>query len=708
MSSDSGNKTDDNSIEKSPHSPYHSHGHQHHGHSLKHLFRPDGRKVHIAPSPDVAEQLHKSLSREEKEFDIYIHGSPEHLNLLREIHAHHESRQDNLRQQHGSIYDEFENVRLELDVLSAELHRLTEHGVSLDANFEKVRRTLSPIDDSWSKPRTSQLIFLGTSFSSSKATAAMVNPFGYSARLRTRDPNSPGSSSLHVDHSTTHEPRDWSAERQNGSVLQVWKRPVLRQFMHKGLLWRASEIEEVASFELFFDLLYVGILAINGDQAAEDPTGLSLLRFSVTFILSWKLWSDLTMIISWFETDDILQRVSVLFFMACLLGFTTNITHSMDTTYSQMLAFYLAQRLFTAIYYAWIAYLIPMVKGIMAGNATLITIAAALWISSIHVSWTSRLIFIWITIPFELLSPFLFVVFIRPSTANGPLRRISKYFEYYPAINIEHKTERTNAFVTLVLGYSVVSLLYQNRASMGINAFFGKAVLGLIQAFSYNWMYFELDSFNLHYHAIRRHVHSSMIWTAVHLPFVMSFTLAGAALSRLVLLHDCANTDPETLSESSFEKSEPDLHIGLRWYYSTGLGIALASMALISLCHIHKEIKNQRLKKRYRLTLRFGVALILILLPLAHSLNSLQLIATTTGLVVFSLLIELYGSTCIGEGFDFLRSERRCRKKCERMRYYGECKMKRADVERCVKTGAVVNVEELSRGERRQGFCEAC
>jgi len=79
----------------------------------------------------------------------------------------------------------------------------------------------------------------------------------------------------------------------------------------------------VASFELFVDLLYVGILAINGDHAAEEPNGHELLRFSITFILSWKIWSDLSLIISWFETDDILQRISVVVIMACLLGKVT-------------------------------------------------------------------------------------------------------------------------------------------------------------------------------------------------------------------------------------------------------------------------------------------------------------------------------------------------------------------------------------------------
>lgn len=71
---------------------------------------------------------------------------------------------------------------------------------------------------------------------------------------------------------------------------------------------------------MFVDLLYVGIIAINGDHAAEDPTGDELLRFAITFIMSWKIWSDLALIISWFKTDDIIQRVSVVSIMACLVG----------------------------------------------------------------------------------------------------------------------------------------------------------------------------------------------------------------------------------------------------------------------------------------------------------------------------------------------------------------------------------------------------
>ena len=60
----------------------HHHHHLHHsGKRLRQFLRPDGGKVHIVGSPDEAEQLRQTLSRTEKEgdFDLVIHGSPEHV-----------------------------------------------------------------------------------------------------------------------------------------------------------------------------------------------------------------------------------------------------------------------------------------------------------------------------------------------------------------------------------------------------------------------------------------------------------------------------------------------------------------------------------------------------------------------------------------------------------------------------------------------------
>lgn len=58
----------------------------------------------------------------------------------------------------------------------------------------------------------------------------------------------------------------------------------------------------------------------------------------------------------------------------------------------------LAQRLFTATYYVWIAYMLPMVRAYMILQTTLIIIPSALWISSIHVDYPNRLALVWIAL----------------------------------------------------------------------------------------------------------------------------------------------------------------------------------------------------------------------------------------------------------------------------------------------------------------------
>ena len=537
-------------------------------------------------------------------------------------------------------------------MLSNELQTLTAHGVSLDANFSK---------------------------------------YGYDAHLRTREPDSSASSTT-LGRSESAAERDWDAERLRGTALRFWKTPIVRQYFHKGLLWRAQETEEVASFELFVDLLYVGIIAIVGDTAAENPTRYGFLQFIVTFVLSWKMWNDLTLSISWFETDDIVQRLAVLFVMICLFGYTLNIVEAFESTWTLLIAFYLTQRLFNVVYYLHVGYLLPMVRGSMIFYAVVIIIPSALWIGSIHLEYPERLPLIWIALFIDLFGQLFLILFTRLQWKSFPRfkAQCNKWFDFFPAINIEHKTERNNAFVTLVFGYSVVALLYQNKAAMGINAFFGKAVLGLIQAFSFNWIYFEIDGSNIHTHAIRRHVASSLAWVTAHLPFIMAFVLAGASLSRLVLVHDCINTNPETLGENYIGRSEAEVPIGLRWFYCGGLGTALICMAIISFSHVHKKIENQRVHKRPRLVLRVAVGIVLICLPLAESLTSLQLIFTTTGLVVLTLIFEVGGST--SQNNSFWRDKRKCK-------YSAECRVRKKAIEAALKAGVTIDVAEMMQEE---------
>lgn len=188
-----------------------------------------------------------------------------------------------------------------------------------------------------------------------------------------------------------------------------------------------------------------------------------------------------------------------------------------DHTYAQLVAFFLAARLFGAFYYGILSYLVPMVRAMMISQMIIIIIPSLLWIASIYVEMPNRLALIWIAILLDYCGSIIIVFLVRGSKVlpSKIAAWIETAFEFYPAVNIEHKTARTDAFVTLIFGYSVVALLYQNAASFGVNTFFGKAILGLVQAFFLNTLYFEIDGDSLWQHAIRRHVISCKLFPHV-------------------------------------------------------------------------------------------------------------------------------------------------------------------------------------------------
>ncbi|KAK1833696.1 E1-E2 ATPase-domain-containing protein [Podospora conica] len=501
----------------------------------------------------------------------------------------------------------------------------------------------------------------------------------------------------------------------------------LERYFHRGLLWRSKEQTEVMSFELFFDLMYVGILAFNADHVSEDAANSQeLLRFIITFIMSWKIWADVQQLISWFETNDILQRVKVLFLIACLLGQTTNMLQTFNATYdtfTQLVGFYLTARLFIAADFAVTVFLVPSVRGMMITQIVNILAGAALWIGATTIPGITahhdptaasvehraesaaattastqragRLVLIFLALAVDNLGPILPVALFRyGNTHTTPLaRRISRFYEFYPAINIEHKVERTNAFVSLVFGYSVVAMIFQNAGSFALNAFLGKAVLGLTQAYLFNWLYFEVDGANIATHAIRRSHDAAVLWTYAHLAFVMAYVLGASALSMMVVATDVGNAPRGEITAFYQHRSREGVSLALRLYYCVGFGVALIGMALISLSHEHKlPVAVCRVPKWVRLCNRLGVCVVLFCLPAAGDrLNSLELIGLSTGLMVWVLSVELWGKSCKMQSFVWADGEERCR-------YTARCAQRK--LEDAMKSDGEVDVVELGREEK--------
>jgi hypothetical protein len=113
--------------------PHHHHlPDEGHARRLKHFVHPNGRRIHIASTPEEQARLLKELTHEDPNvnFDVLIQGTPEAHSVIRELHAHSEARRDSLRLEHGEVYEQFEKVKEELDQLSGELNKITDHGVN--------------------------------------------------------------------------------------------------------------------------------------------------------------------------------------------------------------------------------------------------------------------------------------------------------------------------------------------------------------------------------------------------------------------------------------------------------------------------------------------------------------------------------------------------------------------------------------------------
>lgn len=178
---------------------------------------PDGRKV-IVTLPENYDELRKHYADTDcSHVEVVIHGSEEHHGYLRESHAHHEDRHRRLTERHGrELLEEMQDIQDQLSSLKVEMERLTSDNGALSHSFNK---------------------------------------FGYSAALRTYDDENSSSRPSMSDFGSEKTATSWEDPRP-GDTVKIFKRPVIKQWLHRGLLWRASEHTEIMAVELFFDLLY--------------------------------------------------------------------------------------------------------------------------------------------------------------------------------------------------------------------------------------------------------------------------------------------------------------------------------------------------------------------------------------------------------------------------------------------------------------------
>lgn len=196
---------------------------------------------------------------------------------------------------------------------------------------------------------------------------------------------------MHRDH--TCELLDAEARRIHASRRYLLRTPRPQQYFRGSVLVRSHEERSSDKLELFFDLVFVGIISVLAQSAVERATGYALLEYVIVYSMAYTIWCWMREMFNTFFKDDLYQGLLTLFVMACLVLFGNNAINAEETLNSSELSTgrimavsaYLVAEL--AIFSTWFLYsfYIKPYRAQLRAHCIVWLFSTALWIGVIFV-----------------------------------------------------------------------------------------------------------------------------------------------------------------------------------------------------------------------------------------------------------------------------------------------------------------------------------
>jgi low temperature requirement protein LtrA len=310
----------------------------------------------------------------------------------------------------------------------------------------------------------------------------------------------------------------------------AFRRPPILWCRTDGVEGASDRIRRVTWAELFFDLVFVAVVAQVGTPLATDYSFHGLARYAFLLLVIWWAWNGYAVYATRFDSDDAPQRVMTFLQMIAVIFMAANAEDGLDSVSSAgFAAAYAVMRLVLVLQYVR-ASTIPPARRLSREYAVGFGIAAVIWLASSLTPAPVRYGFWAVALAIDV----------------GTAVVTARHTQHLPP-HADHLPERFGLFTLILLGESIVAIMKGIQAQpVWTPAAAGSALLGIGIIFACWWAYFEWAGAARERHIqTTRDVRLFEIWNYTHLPLYLGLALTAVGIEHIVQLGGVASLHAE-------------------------------------------------------------------------------------------------------------------------------------------------------------------
>ena len=395
-------------------------------------------------------------------------------------------------------------------------------------------------------------------------------------------------------------------------------RITLAAFWHRPS-FRDPRIERKVSWlELFYDLVYVVVIAQLAHELAHHPDIDGLRRFAFLFLPVWFSWITSVYYVDTFETYDFSIRVFTGLQMFAVGGMAIYATTGLDEGSAGFAISYTVHHGLTTLMFlrAWMVR-DRSVQGLGRAIALAVTMfgaSSAIFLVSVFVPSPIRFYLWGVALLVDFLAPVIFAAIVNSSMEDAQPTSAKM-------------VERFGLMTIIVLGESVAGIVsgMAELTELGTRALSLSLVTGGI-AFWFWWQYFDTVSAR----GVRDGIWNRQLWTYLHLLLFLSLTAFGASI--LVTL--------EGLSHAATAAT----HFDPPWLMVGSFAVAIISMGLMEPAfaeHPHPGIRANQMRTVSLIKIASGLVS-LVLIPVGRSVAPTTILLALLGIQLLSYAYPWY------------------------------------------------------------------